>query len=69
MIRVEIIYDIFILKFEQDEAEEEENILNMEALNKLNTIKTVKVMFFFTKKGFFNFLMIYFYYTYRIFKK
>lgn len=26
-----------------DEAEEEENILNMEALNKLNTIKNVKV--------------------------
>lgn len=33
---------LFHSKFDLDEGEEEENILNMEALNKLNTIKNVK---------------------------
>lgn len=33
-------------RFDEDDVEEEENILNMEALNKLNTIKNSKVIFF-----------------------
>jgi hypothetical protein len=37
-------YNLIKLKFDQEDPEEEENILNMEALNKLNQISTNKVL-------------------------